>query len=682
MTTIRSNSMIVQDSKAEQEKEILTQLALTAELVPDSAAIIRNFLHEKHAGQFEEPTAETRSQLLQSQLVDPARVRAQAKKINAGKWLELDFDDPQTIRQFYSARAELLITSDQLATALFLYNAKEMFLDDNGNFPIKQYRFDDANGPYDFTKISYANPTNIADFRNRLKKLAASEGFYFAINFSYVQVMRFFYSLLTDENVSSNQSMEKFLRAYIDRRAISEKEKNDFKALINNYKKNGSKLISFFFESDISLFKKMFVAKESKHGMDFLGRLIHLEEQHPSIEFSPDFDPLNPSSPLLCLILPTMSALNNLQLSMHGADAVMPLYTVGKVPVGLMRYADEGQNYLKPLQKRPVELRYPGVIGDNHPHDFSVKEFIVMYHDAVFHLWRAGCSPAKSFARFLRGVLDQKAYYLSKSIWRITDMDYSFSRAIRNEKNGEMKLNYLSVFNYQLIEGSGINFGKETEKHDQNLLLIVDMIKNMETLQRLVKMPIGNILLIGGGCNVTLIEVHDKIKKLIVEEKDFQKKSSTYYVLKYRLRHLSDGKALCEKLLKTDILAWYRNSGLYIKEAYTTSGKKISLQSLNESKISTEVNAALAKYDELNNIEVTFTSPVVNSLMDGLIEVTDANTTPAPTIKKLSPQKYSFSLFWLEQAAKNNRAGVKEFFDGIKKGAGVEIEPLYTRLKL
>ena len=62
-----------------------------------------------------------------------------------------------------------------MVTALLLYHANDMLNDGSQKINIKKHRYNDQNGPYQVSSISYATDLELKNFQANLKKLPDHE---------------------------------------------------------------------------------------------------------------------------------------------------------------------------------------------------------------------------------------------------------------------------------------------------------------------------------------------------------------------------------------------------------------------------------------------------------------------------------------------------------------------------
>lgn len=83
------------------------------------------------------------------------KAKEHADRIKAGQATELDFNDPEFLRNIYKALRIGLLNRSQMALANELFHARLEFQDPNRATQLQRFAFDAA-GPYDVRKISYA----------------------------------------------------------------------------------------------------------------------------------------------------------------------------------------------------------------------------------------------------------------------------------------------------------------------------------------------------------------------------------------------------------------------------------------------------------------------------------------------------------------------------------------------
>jgi hypothetical protein len=598
------------------------------------------------------------------EILQPAgeEYRDYAEKILAGKWLEMDYLNPEAIRHVYKACAEGLISADELVTAVLLLNANTGFAVENGKTKIKQFRFDDAAGPYDYTKINYTKKSNIDNFKKRLSELKDSERYYFEIELSHRDAMIFLMEgYVQSLDPSSLEKYNNIVKAYLTSLAVDDEKKTRLlklskeKTFSKNFKKckcrncliKSDEFLEVVMENNrgvVSYDIKCQGENRERDTILLLVQISRLKDELPGFQLASDFDASNPNTPLLSIIVLSMSAFKALNLAMHGKDATMPFYCVGKIPVNMIRFCDETN------QTRPMELPYPGVISDDKPHQYTSNNFMITWHD-LYHIWRNSSNPYKDFCRASRQFLQrEKGSYMSKLIWEFTDMDFDNGCTIRSANDALSKVSRAEEFIKSLFEYffdfETVGNYRRFKRGNQNHLLIVDLIKNPEAWNKVCH-----------GVNVkeVLFEGVEQAKRLYEILSEFvmkdspavrNKRSSTDYIVRYVLRHLEYYDVLCDQLSQTDIIRWQRNGDLVIQAFYTRDNKAIVL------------------YDLIDNIEQTYDvirfalNKYKNNLTDVKIENNDARDRLDSYIiyngqysglKKQSAGTYSMSMFFVSE---------------------------------
>lgn len=538
------------------------------------------------------------------------KAREHANRINKNAWINLDFQDPEFVRNIYKAlRLNLIKNKNLMATALMLYETSNEFQN-----PIKQFQFD-KNGPYHFEKILYATQENIINFKKQLQTLPANENCYFAINFSKKREILFLYSALADGYLSGQKEFHTIMKKFIQKLSLTDCEKLLYMNFVDDLnsenkisaKESLSKLVEEYavqFDEELSIKKVDEVIAMSKkqihHQKDydsasFLTATLRPRSQLPGVEVSADYNESDPDSPLLCMIIPSMSSLIVLQETMYPKEDISyPFFTTGKFTTHFIRVLDEQpEQYKQMYPSRPVELSHPDVLANQEPHGFQVYNSLLTRHDLV-HCWQSSQFAHKPLMRYIRKLLaKEKGYAMSKTIWRLTDLDFNESslnlKIVMNQNiSEEEKFVWRVQTAHTIIDAAGDDFWKKLDEHDNNLLLIIDMILNNTVWQKLLgfstkdafKLDAPNVykgMHIGGAdANFFIYKdlgrfqsIMNNMEIIIGKDKE-DEKSIPYYILRYRLRNHLKGSELCNELNDLGIdkfLRWTRNGGLRLISA-------------------------------------------------------------------------------------------------------------------
>jgi hypothetical protein len=590
-----------------------------------------------------------------------------AEKILAGKWLEMDYLNPEAIRHVYKVCAEGLISADELVTAILLLNANSGFAVENGKTSIKQYRFDDTAGPYDYTKIHYAKKANIDNFKNRLLKLKDNERCYFEINLSHRDAMIFLMDGYVQElDKSSFEKYNKILEAYLTVLAVNDEKKarllklSKEKTFSKTFSKSKCKCKHCQIKNDeffdvvmannpevvsyLDIMRGNRNRERERDSILLLAQISKLKDELPGFQLASDFDASNPKTPLLSIIVLTMSAFKALNLAMHGKDATMPFYCVGKIPVNMIRACDETN------QTRPIELPYPGVLSDDTPHQYTSNNFMITWHD-LYHIWRNSSNPYKDFCRASRQFLQrEKGSYMSKMIWEFTDMDFDNGCDIRSANDALSKLIHAEAFLKTLFEyffefevaGNYRRFKTE----NQNYLLVIDLIKNPEAWNKVCHgIDVKEVLFEGVEQAKVAYEI---FYPFVMKDPPAvrNKLSSTDYIVRYVLRQLEYTDKLCDELSQTDIIRWQRNGDLMIQAFYTSDNKAIVLYDLIGDKDRTYdvIRFAMNKYKK-NLTDVKIENNDARDRLDSYIIYNGQYSG----LKKKSAGTYNMSMFFVSE---------------------------------
>ena len=579
-----------------------------------------------------------------------------ARNIQAGNWLSLDFADPQALRNFYLACAKRYITPNQLVTAIMLHGAVELFQ----TFP-RQHSFTETR-PYDFRKIDYIEPKNIHDFNNALKQLPEFERQYFSVNLSHIQTIIF---LLHGMNIKlqddAKEKFKKILMSYINSRDnVSAEEK---KILIESLERVSCLCAYCQSHNDIAI--EEYILRNEPWAEDilesneadvrniaFIWAGMNLNEAVPDIEISPDFNPGNPYSPLLCMIFLTMSAFNCLQQALHGEHTTLPMYVAGRFQPLLVRQADEGLDGL--MQRRPIELPHPDLVPDNVPHGVMVNTFSAMYHD-LYHVTRNGVNTKKNLSREIRKFLErEKGFLMTRGLWQATDMDYKESKLLKSCHGILARAKYLKLhFTTVINRADGTDNLNTRHTHYlpltmDHLLLIAGLILNSNNWGQLSGVNIYEWV---REKNAFYKLAFDRMQKIILDDIANMEKQScaSYYVLRYVLE-AHNFKDLSDALIQTDVIAWHRNGGLFIKGCYTADGNNFNFVNQDLTCSKEQVAAllsALNNFYHKNSMEITITDRHNKTRFNKLIHRVSNELGDNTGIVDRTDNTYILSRIWL-----------------------------------
>ena len=522
-----------------------------------------------------------------------------ATHIKQGQWLNLDFQDPEFIRNIYKALRLNQITTNQLATALLLFAAVIEFKYEtsSNSLQLHQYKFDEK-GPYSPSTITYATTAQLDDFAKRLQQIPQNERCYFTINLHKIREVAFFYFGLDHAaTLKSNFFITTFIK-YIKKSNCSETEKNNLYSLIKN-------LPDRTLQNDLVKTLKDFIIKNEPHFLLFLqnkfdktlhpniqtfnkeldsslflSEIFMIDEQIPMLIISPDYNENEPHSPLLAFVILTTSALTQLQNAVHSEDESLNLhFTAGQFYPRLIRELDDRHpRYNQQKSSRPVELIHSDLIPNRTPHSYFADAFILCWHD-LFHTWRSSSNKNKPLIRYLRNLLSSKGYDMSKNIYRLTDMDFNGTQQRLFEKTHGLKSNCtLAIIVNQLhfiFARSTRKFWSHTTEYDDNLFILIDMITNQNKwCEILPHQETPETLFASNRYDHNLGKLLDythfqksyaDIKKII---NTFPNKSPIFYIMAYRLNHSKNISILCkfgEELNWNKIVYWTKNAGLHFK---------------------------------------------------------------------------------------------------------------------
>ncbi len=507
-----------------------------------AARIFQRQWRKRHPSDYKIKYSETLKNPLSMRFIqEPAGFKSEehAKKIKAGEWLAMDYKDPEFERNLYKILRQKRITVREMATAYFLYQAKDIFKDDKRTSELKQYSYDEK-GPYSPDTISYSTNFRIDNFKASLKYLPKHERGYFGIDFSRKFELVFFCDGL--KHGLYLRGLEKFqelMGKFIKKLPLSEEEKtnllNDYTSLIGAY---NTEKTDKFIDKVLSCYPDLKEFYLQKPGIDteretprLLVATLAVGDQDPCVELSPNYDENNPESPVVCKIIPTIASFNALQFAMHGSDSTDPFFTAGQVSTRLIRKLDETEYVIgMSKQARPVELQHPDLVLTPSPHELSkVHASQVSGHD-MFHCWRNGAITIKPIIRYLRNLHESvKGYDMSKYIWNLTDMDMGAGRSAR--------LAYKNYGSWEGWEGRSywINDIVKTQPNDfyycsdSLFITLIDMIKNEKQWIEFY----GKSLKKNFEYEKRVLEFMTEMKAIIEKYPD---KSTLFYILAYRLQ--------------------------------------------------------------------------------------------------------------------------------------------------
>jgi hypothetical protein len=561
--------------------------------------------------------------------------------IKSNQYHLIDFTQRDFPARLFAALRLKLITSNQLLTIKLMYESlicfnKGVMPESSGN-KFKRFKLSDTTGPYQAAEaISYWNPQLTDMLQEQLALPQDDEAaHYYTTSMPKHQAVGFLYFAV--ENNINTPYFIKMLRAYCNSLPLSNDERNELPAKIDQYTANPQeitylkelirkyepRLRNFFdgqhrsYDPIQNLGLRYEEFNREWGNTKLLVNIYALNPQMPSVCLSPN-GPDSSGQPLLCFVLPTIDTFNMLQRVAHGAEATLPAPVVGQETTRLIRAFDElpaaqgtpltpAQEVLATLYptaleldapSRPVELTYPGVDKNLKPHGASAHDFLLSWHD-VFHAWRNGTN-YKELIRYLRKLNDEKLGFakdidgMSKVIWELTDADFSIGTSLRKyqyQDQGKYCNLYQTISLLVLLSRAGFNFGKPC---DDNYLFIYSLCQSTEEWQKHSSTNLNLITSETQTNYTTEIYLEDSYKKQRTEfAQQFSKmkaylqahpKASVVDVILNDLLQPQDLfdtvllKFLAQKNLK-DIFYWSKNTGLYFKEDYN-----LQLQALGVSR--------------------------------------------------------------------------------------------------
>lgn len=510
--------------------------------------------------------------------------------INNNQWDQLNFQEEHFKLKIWEAFRLGQLTEKLALTALLLYDASHCF---NEGKPIVQHSFyneegKETKGPYDVGQITYATESTIEKFKENCNQLNKNEQVYFSIDFSITNEIAFLSAGLSKGLHLHNAVFLEGLRLFIKR--------HDKTGLFNEDDLNWKTQIALWpimnFLSNISPSNTL----SFDQNFEFYVALLKVNEQLPSFALSSNYNENDHDSPIFCQILPTVSAIEALSLSLHGKDYIQYQATVGEISTRQM--TDTAL-----INQRIGELEYPGIDRLKNPHEYeNVSAFLLSWHDIYFHCWRNSANIFKDLIKYIINTIKfEKKCPNNKKIWALTDLDSNVGRQVRQEmvktqKDAIEPYQFYILCEYLSNDGKDNNleesdFFKKTVQNDSHLLLIVDMIRNQNNWkERLGRTPTEIFL------NVNKETYHHEFinkfgfflkiyNKFIDIINRFENQSIKFYILAYRLFNQCEKNQetaiqdLLERLKEVDlddVLAWKINDGLYFKN----DNKKIEIKDM------------------------------------------------------------------------------------------------------
>lgn len=429
------------------------------------------------------------------------------KKIQEGRWWCLDFEDADFTRNINKALRLEKISTDDMALAKLLYDARIMYKKNT----INQYHLNDLQGPFDWKKIVYATENQIAAFHESIRRLPAKNQYYFCIDFSYEQELLYFYIGLMKRSIYT-ENFRFLLKKFLMRLPLHQNDKervissidyladkigtgptilvtDDIKerlAYLRNILKDSStnkNILDFKLLNGAPVDNP--VLDIEQHSALFMNELQEPNHGMPSILMSCNFNENKPDTPLLSQLIFDMSALKKLQKALFQSDVTFPVFRYGEISTREIKAYDENPKFFKNKSARPAELTHPDIVHSPVPHNhYVVYDFTLEYHDLA-HSWLNSMIPVKNFVRYLRSILEkERGFDMSASIWRLSDMDFQGSAWLHyfHNKHAESRQYQIVRLWYicNIMQEVWSDFFYDTEKADTHLLLIIDMILHKE----------------------------------------------------------------------------------------------------------------------------------------------------------------------------------------------------------
>lgn len=464
-----------------------------------------------------------------------------------------------------------------------LYHTLTFNADPNRNIVLREHTYT-GSGPFRVENISYATTPHLERFYQNIQQLPWHEQKYFSITFSQTTELFFLLSVFSQGAIGV-PTFPEFIEKHIKKLALPADKKEKLLETVKHFSSEDAQLISeakevifaFMVEHHAELIKKK--SNNELYGTPvFLATLFSIYEQLPFIEISPDYNEADPNSPLLCQIIPTLSSFKVLQDAMHEHSSD-PFYIVGEFLPSLIHAQDE-QPALFDLKKqaRPVELVHPDVKKNEMPHGFNSANGVLTLHDFL-HCWRNSASTIKPLIRYMRSCLDPNGFYMSSRLWFLSDMDLSEGRMTREHLKTSNEPPLLFGWHMELFKRQKDDFFSQLDKHDDNLVFLIDMIINTEVwIEFYHEHPAAyiynNKATDDPSNSINFIKTYNLLENIIDFYQDIPLKNHLIaYILAYRLRQYPKAAALLAQLDSlpgglSHFFIWTRNCGLKLNPIY------------------------------------------------------------------------------------------------------------------
>lgn len=601
-------------------------------------------------GQYDKKFSEAlKSKFIKEPMGD--KYKEHATHIHNNQWYKLDFDDSDFIRNIAKAHRVSLVNEYRLITAALLCYSTEQFK----GATLKQIACDEDGGCGDLWSpktISYATPAILSDFKSKISKLEATDKNYFIINFSQKDERIFLYSWLRRKKKSAcPEPLEKLMENFILYR-INWNDESQVSRIVQTIRFNGfdvgdmpetsNELKKFLvttiknlnvelkrMDSSIILRRTMLAMgdpfinstvdhyklgdsppdKNIESMLLFVAIRETFYEQGPSFALSPDFDGTM-NSPLICLVLPSLTLYKEFLLSFFANDAVLPQFSMGKLSLFQIRNALEEKN-----SKRSAEFIHPDVISSSVVHECFTHNFVIAWHDLIFHALRSSMTRNKDFYRYIKQLFSRvKHFEMSKMIFEYTDLDMlagANNAILAREAHAkcnyreEQSLKMVSILRQLHIMVPDI--WNNPPQHNA-LILIIDMNINSHEWEKYLGcrpekyIPQATRILkeeFSGYKHFSSQFFMDEFHHMKLLINTYPGRSIEYYIILRQVSYrIEDNCAirLCNSLTENHtlnkIIQWHRNKGLYFKE-HVTDLKDRSIENLSKKDLYTKLKMAV-----------------------------------------------------------------------------------------
>lgn len=443
--------------------------------------------------------------------VDDTEMEIIAKKIKANLWKELDYQNPYFKHDLYKAFRKNKINKDELFYGEILHAAAEQF----GGSSLQFHSYQDEKAPYQVKQsITYIKDDDLRDFYAAVNNLDVNQQNYATIDLTPKAEAVYFYEILSDseerlyylffrEDGSIWEEAKLFLEAlknYVEKLKHTSMTTDENKLLlIEAYTKFKAGVDTKVDDWGLMLLARSMLEEILKHIPDFIPFLkceltdikyirerdsyYHivarqfLHDQSPCLSVQP-FNPERPDASILKSVIPSPASFMALLNTLFHEHVMHPVRVAGKMTTRKMKKTEQAAfGKTRNISAFPPEVVVPKA------HGAHMLNFAFIDHDFYLHLFRASAIPFNKLTTHVMTLFErEKSIQMSKEMWRQIDKDFAhmtilFETKLKQRKfDSEMMENYIKD-NF-LSDNDFLESWAPADKSDDNLLIIVDMIRN------------------------------------------------------------------------------------------------------------------------------------------------------------------------------------------------------------